>query len=174
MYYFHLFIFSIVSFFELSFINMKQQYFSKGDNNYLPFQKSNKSIKNNFKIDINGISDLLETCEILFLHKSLFINQLGILSHVVLKALHKSYLNPFPNKPLFIRVCSSSLLKTLWEKEKLLVTSNFSFSHTIFSPLGKLSAIFVKYEIVVYKLCQFGRVWERVDASAESMDLAGQ
>ena len=31
--------------------------------------------------------------------------------------------NPFPNKPWFLRVCSKSLLKTLWEKEKLLVTS---------------------------------------------------
>ena len=38
-------------------------------------------------------------------------------------------LNPFPNKPWFLCVCSTSLLKTLWEKEKLLVTSNFSFSH---------------------------------------------
>ena len=37
-------------------------------------------------------------------------------------------INPFPNKPWFLRVCSTSLLKTLWEKEKLLVTSNFSFS----------------------------------------------
>ena len=25
--------------------------------------------------------------------------------------------NPFPNKPLFLRVCSQSLLKTLWEEE---------------------------------------------------------
>ena len=40
--------------------------------------------------------------------------------------------NPFPNKPWFLRVCSKSLLKTLWEKEKLLVTSNFSFSHRVF------------------------------------------
>ena len=41
-------------------------------------------------------------------------------------------LNPFPNKPWFLRVCSTSLLKTLQEKEKLLVTSNFSFSHSVF------------------------------------------
>ena len=27
--------------------------------------------------------------------------------------------NPFPNKPWFLRDCSASLLKTLWEKEKL-------------------------------------------------------
>ena len=42
------------------------------------------------------------------------------------------FLNPFPNKPWFLLVCSTSLLKTLWEKEKLLVLSNFSFS-TVFS-----------------------------------------
>ena len=41
--------------------------------------------------------------------------------------------NPFPNKPWFLRVCSTSLMKTLWEKEKLLVKSNFSFSLSVFS-----------------------------------------
>ena len=51
--------------------------------------------------------------------------------------------NPFPNKPWLLRVCSSSLLKTLWEKEKLLVTINFSFSHRVFYPFLELSAIFI-------------------------------
>ena len=41
-------------------------------------------------------------------------------------------INPFPNKPWFLPVCSTSLLKTLREKEKLLVTSNFSFYHSFF------------------------------------------
>ena len=27
--------------------------------------------------------------------------------------------NPFPNKPLFLHVCTTSLFKRLWEKEKL-------------------------------------------------------
>ena len=66
--------------------------------------------------------------------------------------------NPFPNKPLFLPVCSTSLLKTLWEKEKLLITSNFSFSHSVFNPNGELSAILIKLKIVVCKLFQFGRV----------------
>ena len=66
--------------------------------------------------------------------------------------------NPFPNKPWFLRVYSESLLKTLREKEKLLVTSNFSFYHSIFYLFGRLSAIFFKFEIVVCKLFQFGRV----------------
>ena len=66
-------------------------------------------------------------------------------------------LNPFPNKPWFLRVCKTSLLETLREKEKLLVTSNFSFSNSIFYPFGKLSTIFTELEIVVCKLFQFGQ-----------------
>ena len=68
------------------------------------------------------------------------------------------HVNPFPNKPWFLRVCSTSPLKTLWEKEKLLVTSNFSFSHSVFYSFRKLSAIFIKFEFVVCRLFQFGRV----------------
>ena len=76
-------------------------------------------------------------------------------------------LNPLPNKPWFLCVCSTSLLKTLWEKEKLLVTSNFSFSHSVFYPFGELSAIFIKIKIVICKHFQFGKslkfvIWERV------------
>ena len=59
---------------------------------------------------------------------------------------------PFPNKPWLLRVCSICLLETLWEKEKLLVLSNFSYSHSVFYPLRELSAIFNKFEIVVCKL----------------------
>ena len=69
-----------------------------------------------------------------------------------------SCLNPFPNKPWFLRVCCTRLLKTLWEKEKLLVTSNFSFSRSVFYLFGKFSAIFIKFEIAVCKLFQFGTV----------------
>ena len=65
---------------------------------------------------------------------------------------------PFPNNPWFLRVSSTSLLKTLWEKKKLLVTSNFFFYHSVFYLFRELSAIFVKFEIVVCKLFQFERV----------------
>ena len=61
--------------------------------------------------------------------------------------------NPFPNKPWFLRVCKTSLLKT-----SLFITSNFSFSHSVFYPFKELSAIFIEFEIVVCKLFQFGRV----------------
>ena len=57
--------------------------------------------------------------------------------------------NPFPNRPWFLCVCSTSLLKTLQEKEKLLVTRNFSFAHSVFYPSKELSAIFIKTEFVV-------------------------
>ena len=68
------------------------------------------------------------------------------------------HFNPFPNKPWIFSVCSTSLLKTLWEKEKLLVTSNFSFSHSVFYSFRELSAIVIKFKIIVCKLFQFGRV----------------
>ena len=48
--------------------------------------------------------------------------------------------------------------KHSWEKEKLLLTSNFFFSHSVFFQLGEISAIFMKFETVVCKLFQFGRV----------------
>ena len=43
---------------------------------------------------------------------------------------HSHTMTPFdaPGKQAF--------LKTLWEKEKLLVMSNFSFSHSVFYPFG--------------------------------------
>ena len=63
--------------------------------------------------------------------------------------LVKSNLSFSSNKPGFLRVCNKSfentvgkgLLKTQWEKEKLLVTSNFSFSHFVFYSCGDLSII---------------------------------
>ena len=79
------------------------------------------------------------------------------LQHVVL-SWGTCLFNPFPSKPWFLLVCSRSLMKTLWEKEKLLETSNFSFSHSVFYPLGELSAIFTKLRIVVCKLFEFGIV----------------
>ena len=42
-----------------------------------------------------------------------------------LRRFQRKGLNPFPNKPWFLRVCRVSILKTLWEKEKLLVSKIF-------------------------------------------------
>ena len=76
-------------------------------------------------------------------------------------------INPFPNKPWYLRVCSTILLKTLCEKEKLLVTSNFSFSHSVFYLSGELSAISIKFKncrlqtFSVWKSLKLV-IWERV------------
>ena len=75
--------------------------------------------------------------------------------------------NPFPNKPWFLCVCNTGLWKTLWEKEKLLVTSNFSFSHSVFLPVWRTSCYFHQIQdcrlqtISVWKSLKFV-VWERV------------
>ena len=75
--------------------------------------------------------------------------------------------SPFPNNPLFPCVCSTNPLKTLWEEEKLLMMSNFSFETlSVFFPLGELSAISVKFEINICKLFQIWKslkfvIWER-------------
>ena len=51
-------------------------------------------------------------------------------------------------------VSAVQVLETLWEKEKLLIMSNFSFSHSVFYWFGEVSAIFIKFKIVSCKLCQ--------------------
>ena len=73
--------------------------------------------------------------------------------------VEKKPFNSFTNHPSFLHVCSTSLLKTLWEKEKLLITSNFSFSPTVFYPFWEIYIIFIKLKIVICKLFQFGRVY---------------
>ena len=52
-----------------------------------------------------------------------------------------------------------------WENEKLLIMSNFSFSHIAFYLFGELSVIFKKFEIIVCnsfsleetKICRLGK-----------------
>ena len=48
----------------------------------------------------------------------------------------KKVLNPFPHNDAFWRLWETGLSKTLWEKEKLLIMSNFSFSHSVFYLFG--------------------------------------
>ena len=66
-----------------------------------------------------------------------------------------SLINHFPNKPWFLRICRTSLLKTLWEKEKLLATSNFSFSNSVFYTFGELYTIFIKFKLSSAKSFSF-------------------
>ena len=46
------------------------------------------------------------------------------------------FFNPFPHNDTVWRPRETSFLKTLWEKETLLVTNNVSFSHSVFYPFG--------------------------------------
>ena len=45
-------------------------------------------------------------------------------------------INQFPHNDTFWHHWETNLLKTLWEKEKLLIISNFSFSHSVFYRFG--------------------------------------
>ena len=73
-------------------------------------------------------------------------------------------INPLQIKCLFLHVWSMSLLKTLWKKEKLLVTSNFSFPPpppppSGFYSYGDFSAIFHQ---VQNSCLQVLPVWKRL------------
>ena len=93
--------------------------------------------------------------------------------------------NPFPNKAWFLRVCSTSLLKILWEKEKLfsadlenflsfssslnlLSATSFNLEESTICRLQTLS-IWKSLQFVVCKLFQFGRVYNL--SSANSFNL---
>ena len=66
-----------------------------------------------------------------------------------------SYLSyAFPHNDTFWHPWETSLLKTLWEKKKLIVMSNFSFSPHCFLPIWITFCHLVKFEIVVCKLFQ--------------------
>ena len=62
--------------------------------------------------------------------------------------------------PVFLRVCSTSLLKTPWEKKKLLVTSNFFFSRSVFylfdrNIRAKFSNVLNFFKHVTQLFCRF-------------------
>ena len=76
----------------------------------------------------------------------------GTLFGLVLISTGKQFLSLSQTSPGFYVSAVNVFCKTLWEKEKLLVMSNFSFSHSFFYP-----AMLSKFQIVVCKLFQFGR-----------------
>ena len=67
------------------------------------------------------------------------------------------YVNPFPSKPWFLRVCRRSLFENTVGKGEIARNEQFLLFHGVFYPLEERSAIFIKFEIVVCKLFQFGR-----------------
>ena len=60
--------------------------------------------------------------------------------------------SPFPKQAL---VFSTNLLKAMWEKDKFLVTNNFTFPHTVVCLLWQT---FHQVQIIVGKVVEFGRV----------------
>ena len=69
----------------------------------------------------------------------------------------------FPNEPLFLRVCRISVLKTLWEKEKLLLTGTFPFSHSFFFTfLENFLSSYLKLSSANSFSLEESKIWERV------------
>ena len=66
--------------------------------------------------------------------------------------------NSLPHSPDFKRPCIRSLLKTLWEKEKLLVVSISSFSNTVFYTFQNKFQVFSHIYCVLCKCFTFGLV----------------
>ena len=64
--------------------------------------------------------------------------------------------NPFPHIDAFWHLWSRRLLKTMWQKKKLLKTSNFSFSHPY---LWKIVMFLSKYWSRLLQICC---MWESV------------
>ena len=70
---------------------------------------------------------------------------------VIQAVLTLYYTIPTFNDPL-----EGSLLKTLWEKEKMLVTSIFSFSHNVFYPFQNNFQFLSQFYFAVCNCFQFG------------------
>ena len=88
-----------------------------------------------------------------------------ILKDTIVKTKSNFSIIPFPNKPWFLRVCSTSLFKTLLQKEKLPATSNFSLSYSVstcfdsllpFSSSLKLSSA-NSFSLERSKICRLGK-----------------
>ena len=63
-----------------------------------------------------------------------------------------------PDNPSFYLTPRQKTLKTLWVKEKMLVTSIFSFTHNVFYPVKYRFCRLSRHEIVICKCFQFGQV----------------
>ena len=61
--------------------------------------------------------------------------------------------NTFPHTDAFWRLCSRPLWKTLWQKEKLLMMSNFSLCHNVFNS-SNITLSFTDVFLIVAKMFQ--------------------
>ena len=92
--------------------------------------------------------------------------------------------NPFLHIVAFWRLFSRKLLKTVWQKEKMLIMSNFCFCHTVFNFLSVLKQKLVDRDFLYFwedvstflwrffsRLLQICCMWERVKAIVGSWKL---
>ena len=106
----------------------------KGREEYPSFQLSLASIfhhifLSNLKLGIvTQLGSIMLLIEFRSASHLLPVSRLGIAGMYSLSRNSQiPFFNPFPNKPWFLCVCITSLLKTLWAKEKLLVTGFENF-----------------------------------------------
>ena len=93
-----------------------------------------------------------------FLH---FNGVLAGLGHKYANSLPSKSVNlnqPFPEQALVFMCLQYKSFWKHWEKEKLLVTSNFSFSHSVFYLSGELPDVFINFKIVDCKFFELGSV----------------
>ena len=76
-----------------------------------------------------------------------------IFCHLV-KSLH------FPKHVLLSPFCSNKSFENTFGKGEIARNEQFLLFHGVFNPFDELSAIFIKFEIVVSKLSRFGRVYK--------------
>ena len=100
---------------------------------------------------------------------SIFCFSKNVFYSIIERNHYFRYINSFPNKPWFLHVSCTSLLKTLWENEKLFIVSISPFSAVLspclknflpFSSNQKLSSA----NLSVWKRLKFV-VWERLKYS---------
>ena len=84
--------------------------------------------------------------------------------------------NPFQNKPWFLRVCSTRLLKTLWEKGEIARNEQFLLFLQCFLPY--LSTVYHFYQLTNCRLQNLSIwmslkfvVWEKVKNIARSLTI---
>ena len=67
--------------------------------------------------------------------KTMLVSAFSPIPTIFLKSFFFKVVNLLPHNAAFWYTKDRKLWKTLWEKEKLLVTSHFSFSHIVFYPI---------------------------------------
>ena len=85
------------------------------------------------------------------------------------------YFNPFPNKHWFLRVCSRSVLKTLWGKGEIARNEQFLLFPLCFRPFWRTLCHFYQIcncclqTLSVLKNLKFV-VWERINTIIVDLD----